>query len=59
MKKSDSTTLKDKEVAWNEICSNYNESSLIAQEVRLQLIYLLLLIDLCLNHVLRSLIWFY
>ncbi|XP_071578866.1 myb/SANT-like DNA-binding domain-containing protein 3, partial [Temnothorax nylanderi] len=31
-KKSDSVTLKDKEIAWNEICNNYNTSTLISQE---------------------------
>lgn len=35
IKKSDTTTLKDKEVAWTEICATYNESSLIAQEVKI------------------------
>lgn len=35
VKKSDLHSLKDKEIAWNEICSEYNQSSLIAQEVRI------------------------
>lgn len=35
IKKSNSTTLKDKEMAWNEICNRYNESALISQEVRI------------------------
>ncbi|XP_039303306.1 uncharacterized protein LOC120357263 [Solenopsis invicta] len=32
IKKSDSTTLKDKDLAWNEICNKYNQSTLISQE---------------------------
>ncbi|KYN42043.1 hypothetical protein ALC56_03607 [Trachymyrmex septentrionalis] len=31
IKKSDATTLKDKEAAWTEICATCNESSLIAR----------------------------
>lgn len=34
VKRSDATTLKDKDVAWNEICEEYNESSLICQTVK-------------------------
>lgn len=36
LKKSDDSTIKDKEVAWKEICSRYNESAmnLISQEVK-------------------------
>lgn len=34
VKKSDSTTLKDKECAWSEICNKYNQSTLICEEVR-------------------------
>lgn len=34
LKKSDGSTIKEKEVAWKEICSRYNESSLISQEVK-------------------------
>jgi len=34
LKKSDATTLKDKDIAWSEICEEYNQSSLICQEVR-------------------------
>jgi hypothetical protein len=33
-KKSDATTLKDKEMAWNDICEEYNESLLICQTVK-------------------------
>jgi len=29
IKKSDTTTLKDKDIAWNEICEEYNQSALI------------------------------
>jgi len=35
IKKSDSSTLHDKEIAWNEICKQYNESSMISQEVNI------------------------
>lgn len=34
LKKSDGNTLKEKEVAWKEICNRYNESALISQEVK-------------------------
>lgn len=34
VKKSDSTTLKDKDAAWLEICNEYNSSQLVMQEVR-------------------------
>lgn len=34
-KKSDTTTLKDKELAWNEITNKYNQSTLIVQEVKI------------------------
>lgn len=34
IKKSDATTLKDKDIAWSEICEKYNQSTLISQEVR-------------------------
>jgi len=34
-KKSDGTTLREKDVAWSEICNHYNQSSLISQEVRI------------------------
>jgi len=34
IKKSDATTLKDKDIAWSEICEEYNQSTLICQEVR-------------------------
>lgn len=34
VKKSDSNTLKNKDVAWSEICKEYNASHLISQEVR-------------------------
>lgn len=33
IKKSDGTTIKEKEVAWQEICDKYNASALISQEV--------------------------
>lgn len=33
IKKSDATTLKDKDIAWNEISEQYNQSALICQEV--------------------------
>ncbi|XP_077259653.1 uncharacterized protein LOC143895984 isoform X2 [Temnothorax americanus] len=32
VKKSDSSTLRDKEIAWDEICNRYNDSSMIFQE---------------------------
>lgn len=35
VKKSNSTALKDKDVAWNEICNKYNQSTLITQEVKI------------------------
>lgn len=31
-KKSDNTSLKEKEVAWKEICTTYNESAIITQQ---------------------------
>lgn len=34
VKKNNSATLKEKDVAWNEICTKFNESTLIFQEVR-------------------------
>ncbi|KYN16545.1 UPF0439 protein C9orf30 like protein, partial [Trachymyrmex cornetzi] len=36
VKKSDSSTLHDKEIAWNEIWKQYNECSMISQERTLQ-----------------------
>lgn len=33
LKKNDGTTLKDKDVAWGEICSEFNQSTLICHEV--------------------------
>ncbi|XP_077257677.1 uncharacterized protein LOC143894879 [Temnothorax americanus] len=36
IKKSDATTLKDKDIAWNNICEEYNESTLISQERNVQ-----------------------
>lgn len=33
LKKNDGTTLKDKDVAWSEICNEYNQSTLICCEV--------------------------
>ncbi|XP_067203792.1 uncharacterized protein [Linepithema humile] len=35
-KKSDATTLKDKEEAWNEICDSYNMSSIITSKRSIQ-----------------------
>jgi len=34
-KKSDITTLKDKEEAWNKICELYNASSLISVKIKI------------------------
>lgn len=34
IKKSDTNTLKDKELAWKEICTTFNQSALISQEVK-------------------------
>jgi len=34
LKKSDSATLKEKDSVWSEICTKYNQSTLICQEVR-------------------------
>lgn len=34
-KKGDSNTNREKEIAWTEVCNKYNESSLIAQEVKI------------------------
>ncbi|XP_067210245.1 myb/SANT-like DNA-binding domain-containing protein 3 [Linepithema humile] len=36
IKKSDSSTLKDKECAWSEICNKYNQSTLICEERTVQ-----------------------
>jgi len=36
VKKSDSSTLHDKEVAWSEICKRYNECTMITQEVNIK-----------------------
>lgn len=33
-KRSDATTLKDKEEAWNQICDSYNISSITTSKVR-------------------------
>jgi len=35
IKKNNSTTLKEKDVAWTEVCQKYNESTLISQQVRI------------------------
>lgn len=35
LKKCDSATLKDKDTAWSEICTKYNQSTLICHEVRI------------------------
>lgn len=32
-KKNNSATLKEKDVAWSEICNKFNQSTLISQEV--------------------------
>lgn len=37
IKKSDSSTLKDKELAWHEICTKYNENTLVHNEVRIMI----------------------
>jgi len=34
IKKSDSSTIKEKDTAWKEICNRYNASALICQEVK-------------------------
>lgn len=39
VKKSDGSTIKEKEIAWNEICNRYNESALISQDVRTMTIF--------------------
>ncbi|XP_018309179.1 uncharacterized protein [Mycetomoellerius zeteki] len=36
VKKSDSSTLRDKEVAWSEICKRYNDCTVILQERTVQ-----------------------
>lgn len=36
VKKSDSSTLYNKEIAWSEICKRYNECTMIAQEVSIK-----------------------
>jgi len=33
LKKNDGTTLKDNDVAWSEICNEYNQSALICCQV--------------------------
>lgn len=51
IKRNDSTTLKDKEAAWSEICSEYNASQLVTQEVRqlyyIDLIFIVYYTDVC------------
>jgi len=34
IKKSDGSTIKEKDTAWKEICNRYNASALICQEVK-------------------------
>lgn len=34
LKKSNAATLKDKDVAWSDICQEFNQSTLISQDVR-------------------------
>ncbi|KYN00509.1 UPF0439 protein C9orf30 like protein, partial [Cyphomyrmex costatus] len=36
IKKSNATTLKDKDIAWSEICTKYNHSALICEEISVQ-----------------------
>lgn len=38
LKKSDGTTIKDKDIAWKEVCNKYNMSALIYQEVKVMTI---------------------
>lgn len=33
VKRNDGTTLKDKDIAWGEICNEFNQSTLICHEV--------------------------
>lgn len=37
VKKSDFSTLNDKETAWTEICKRYNDSSMVLQEVNIKI----------------------
>jgi len=37
IKKSDGSTIKEKDTAWKEICNRYNASALICQEVKVKL----------------------
>lgn len=39
VKKSDSSTLRDKEVAWSEICKQYNACTVIMQEVNIKKLF--------------------
>jgi len=39
IKKSDSSTLHDKEVTWTEICKQYNNCTMILQEVNIKKLY--------------------
>lgn len=39
IKKSDSSSLRDKEVAWSEVCKQYNNSTMILQEVNIKKLY--------------------
>jgi len=45
-KRSDTTTLKNKEEAWREICDLYNASSIISVKVNMHLLLLIILIFL-------------
>lgn len=38
IKKSDSSTLRDKEVTWTEICKQYNNCTMILQEVNIKIV---------------------
>ncbi|KYN50415.1 hypothetical protein ALC57_00052 [Trachymyrmex cornetzi] len=46
LKKSDSTTLKEKDLVWKEICNKYNQSTLISQNVNNYHKYTLLILIL-------------
>lgn len=48
VKKSDSSTLREKEVAWLEICKRYNNCTMISQEVNIKrLFYIVYIYLLC------------
>lgn len=46
VKKSDSSTLRDKEVAWSEICKRYNDSTMVLQEVNIKRLFCIVYIYL-------------